>query len=65
MWTETHYYTFPTAAEVPPTPAEAAIDTLGQIANNYLVNARWWGEEPAAWATYRQAAPEHPKRVFA
>jgi hypothetical protein len=60
MWTETHHYRFP-SEELPEAPELSAIDIIG----DGLVNARWWGEEPTAWAEYRIPAPEFPKRVFA
>ena len=69
MWTETHYYRFQdqATAEGMELPELAAIDVIGVYGEQpgWLVNARWWGEEPAAWAEYRIPAPEFPKRVFA
>jgi hypothetical protein len=69
MWTETCYYNFPSAAEIPSSPASAALDMIGQTASGYLVNVRWWAEdaaaEPATWTAFRQPAPQFPKRVFA
>ncbi len=66
MWTETHYYRFPSlaTAEGMALPELSAVDHVGGD-SEWLVNARWWGIEPEAWEAYRIAAPNNPKRVFA
>lgn len=67
MWTDTHYYRFPSqeAAEGMELPELAAIDHIGMINDEWCVNARWWGEEPAEWEGYRIPAPRNPVRIFA
>ncbi len=69
MWTETHYYRFPdqATADGMELPETHAVDHVGTIegATGWHVNARWWGEAPAAWNAYKIPAPQNPVRVFA
>ncbi len=78
MWTDTHFYKFPdeTTFQQHTWPEGAAIDLVGTLYSNtaneaplpvagFHVNARWWVEEPAAWAAYRLPAPQFPRREFA
>lgn len=74
MWTDTHYYRFPTQAEqeAMPLPETCAVDVVGVIftaegeaRDGWHVNARWWGAEPEAWEAFQIPSPTNPVRVFA